>query len=168
MRIDLAIRVGRLADSSLIARPLAAWTEVLVAAPAYLQRMGTPQQPADLVRHDWLILTVLEEPTWLELHGRHGELERLRLQGRVASNNANSLKHMALAGLGITRQPLPDVAAELADGRLIRLLPDWRCPELGVYAVTPRRDEQPAKVRFAIDALRQFLGGNKKGESSLG
>jgi len=174
MRIDLAIRIGRLADSSLVARPLATWPEVLCAAPAYLAGAGMPQQPADLLRHDWLMLSVLEEPQWLELHGPQGELERLRLEGRVASNNANSLKHMALGGVGITRQPLQDVAAELADGRLQRLLPDWRLPDLGVYAVTPRREAQPAKVRFAIEALRRYLapgeqqGRNKKGEDNLG
>ena len=158
-RIDLAVRVGRLADSSLVARPLATWAEALCAAPAYLAGKDIPRVPTDLLRHDWLILTVLEEPQWLELHGLGGALERLRVEGRVATNNANSLRHMTLAGLGVARLPIPDVEADLTAGRLIRLLPDWRLPDIGVYAVTPRREAQPAKVRFAIEALRKYLGG---------
>lgn len=157
MRIDLAVRVGRLADSSLVARPLATWAEVLCAAPAYLARCGMPTVPSDLVQHSWLTLTVLEEPQWVDLIGPAGEQERLRVEGRIASNNANSLKQLTLAGLGIARQPLPDVAAELADGRLLRILPDWSVPDIGVYAVTPRREAQPAKVRHAIEALRVYL-----------
>ncbi len=157
-RMDLAIRVGHMADSSLVARRLGTWEEVLCAAPTYLARRGQPRQPADLLAHDWLSLTVLAEPVHVELSGPGGRSERLRLESRLASNSASSLRELALAGLGIVRQPLMDVADELRQGSLVRLLPDWHLPELGVFAITPRRDEQPAKVRQAIEALREYLG----------
>lgn len=158
-RIDLAIRVGRLPDSSLVARRLGTWEEVLCAAPSYLRRRGLPQRPGDLLAHDWLSLTVLTEPVHVELTGVDGQLERLRLEPRLAGNSASALRELALAGLGVVRQPLMDIADELRTGRLVRLLPDWRLPELGVFAITPRRDEQPAKVRQAIEAVREYLQG---------
>lgn len=161
-RIDLAIRVGRLPDSSLVARRLGTWEEILCASPAYLARRGVPQQPADLPAHDWLSLTVLSEPVHVELTGPDGRSERLRLEPRLSGNSASALRELALAGLGIVRQPLRDVAEALREGRLVRLLPAWRLPELGVFAITPRRDEQPAKVRQAIEALRRYLGTEDK------
>lgn len=156
-RIDLAIRIGTLADSSLVARELANWEMVLCAAPSYLARAGMPKTPEDLLTHDWLVLTVLETPHQLELTGPKGESFKARVEARVASTNSRSLREMALAGAGLARQPLPDVEEELKNGKLIRLLPEWRVPAIGVYAVTPQREAQPAKVRHAIDALRRYL-----------
>ena len=156
-RIDLAIRIGALADSTLVARELASWEMVLCAAPSYLARAGMPQSPADLLAHDWLVLTVLETPHQLELAGPKGESFKARVEARVASTNSRSLREMALMGAGIARQPLPDVEEELREGKLIRLLPQWLVPAIGVYAVTPQRDALPAKVRHAIDALRRYL-----------
>lgn len=158
-RIDLAIRIGRLPDSSLVARRLGTWEEVLCAAPSYLARRGLPREPADLAGHDWLSLSVLAEPVHVELAVADGRVERLRLEPRLASNSASALRELALAGLGIVRQPLMGVADELRRGQLVRLLPGWVLPELGVFAITPRRDEQPAKVRQAIAALRSYLAG---------
>lgn len=156
-RIDLAIRIGRMPDSSLVARRLGTWEEVLCASPAYLARRGMPRSPADLAHHDWLSLTVLAEPVHVEMTDAKGHVERLRLEPRLASNSASSLRELALAGLGIARQPLMDVSEALRRGQLVRLLPGWFLPELGVFAVTPRRDEQPAKVRQAIEAIRGYL-----------
>jgi len=156
-RIDLAIRVGRLADSTLIARPLAQVQEVICATPEYLQRNGMPKAPEELAQHEWITLTVLGEPQFLELTGPGGETRRVRVEGRIASNEAQSTKHLTLAHLGLSRNIVTDLAAELADGRLVRVLPEWRLPDIGIYAVTPRRDEQPAKVRHAIKALKAAL-----------
>jgi LysR family transcriptional regulator, transcriptional activator for aaeXAB operon len=64
---------------------------------------------------------------------------------------------MALAGVGIARQPRPGVKDEIKSGRLIKILPEWPVPAIGVYAVTPQRDAQPAKVRHAIEDLRRYL-----------
>lgn len=156
-RIDLAIRVGRLADSTLIARPLAQVREIICATPAYLQRAGTPKRPEDLAKHEWITLTALGEPQFLELAGPGSETRRVRVEGRIASNEAQSTKHLTLAHLGLSRNIVTDLAAELADGRLVQVLPQWRLPEIGIYAVTPRKDAQPAKVRQAIKVLKAAL-----------
>lgn len=158
-RIDLAIRIGRLADSSLVARRLATWEHALFAAPAYLERYGTPAEPDDLAHHQTLFLTALDTPQFIELHADDGSMRRVRLGGRIAANSAPTLKALMLAGLGITRLPAPDAEAELADGRAARVLPGWSMPSIGVFAVTPQRDAQPAKVRLAIEALRAHLAG---------
>lgn len=156
-RIDLAIRVGRLADSTLVARPLAQIEEIICATPDYLRRAGTPRTPEDLAQHEWITLTVLGEPQFLDLTGPGGETRRLRVEGRIASNEAQSTKQLTLAHLGLSRNIATDLAGELNDGRLVHVLPQWRLPAIGIYAVTPRKDAQPAKVRQVIKALKAAL-----------
>lgn len=156
-RIDLAVRIGRLADSTLIARPLAQVEEVICASPDYLSRAGIPRTPEDLARHEWITLTVLGDPQFLELTGPGGERRRVRVEGRIASNEAQSTKQLTLAHLGLSRNIVTDLSPELKDGRLVRVLPDWKLPEIGIHAVTLRKDAQPAKVRHAIKALKEYL-----------
>jgi DNA-binding transcriptional LysR family regulator len=153
-RIDLALRAGIQPDSSLVARHLADWPFVLVAAPAYLATRGTPQQPGQLYQHDWIGLEQDHGLAPLRLQ-REGEVEVLRLRCRIASNSMLSARAFALDGLGIAMQPAPEVKEELAVGRLQQVLPDWLAPVLPVYVVTPRRDVLPAKVRHAIALLQQ-------------
>ena len=160
-RIDLALRVGgQLADSSFVARKLGDLPFVLVAAPAYLARRGWPASPADLVQHDWLVRQTRGRPAALyELQPEGGGAPHvLRIEGRIASTNHNSLQELCVAGLGVAAMGAPDIEAELRDGSLVPVLPGWRLPDLGIYAITPRRDEQPAKVRHAIEALRAYFG----------
>lgn len=160
-RIDLAIRVAhpqRMLDSSLVARPLADLQEVLIAAPDYLAQRGTPGDAEALTQHQWLLLTPLGEPQFLDLTGPQGQSVRVRLDGRVIGNSAEALVELARAGLGICRTVMSrELAADIAAGRLQRLLPAWRLPALTAYAITPRRDAQPAKVLRAIQALHESL-----------
>ncbi|KWS07176.1 Transcriptional regulator, LysR family [Lysobacter capsici AZ78] len=156
-RIDLAIRVGRLADSNLIARRMAEWRHLLVAAPEYAREHGLPRMPEELAQHPMLILSVMNQPEYVDMH-RDGEPARLvRVGGRIVSNSSRTLMEMMLQGLGIVRLPEPDAAPLLADGRAVRVLPEWSMPPLGVFAVTAQRDAQPAKVRMAIAALQAYL-----------
>jgi DNA-binding transcriptional LysR family regulator len=156
-RIDLAIRVGSLPDSSLVARRLAQWPHLLVASAGYARGHGLPRTPEELSQHDVLILSVLNQPSFVELRGPGQQSRRVRVQGRIAGNSSQALKLMMLQGLGITRLPEVDIAPELADGRAVMVLPEWHLPPLGIHAVTPQRDSQPAKVRLAIAALRDYL-----------
>ncbi len=156
-RIDLAVRVGRLSDSALVARRMAEWSHLLVAAPAYAQAEGLPRSPEELGQHRLLILSVMNQPEFVELHRRGEPARRIRIGGRIVSNNSRTLMQMMLQGLGIVRLPGPDAAPLLADGRAVAVLPDWSLPPLGVYAVTAQRDSQPAKVRAAIAALQAYL-----------
>lgn len=159
-RIDLAIRVGSLSDSSLVARHLAEWNNVICAAPAYLRRMPAIDHPQQLQGVDWLALNTVAHQAYLNFSGPGGESCKLRLEARVAANSMIALRQFTLDGLGVSAQPEPEVREALEEGRLVRLLPDWTLPPFGIYAVTPRRDAQPAKVKVAIEALRRHLGGS--------
>lgn len=159
-RIDLAIRVGSLSDSSLVARHLAEWNNVICAAPAYLRRMPTIDHPQQLQGVDWLSLNTAAHQAYLNFSGPGGESCKLRLEARVAANSMIALRQFTLDGLGVSAQPEPEVREALEEGRLVRLLPEWTLPPFGIYAVTPRRDAQPAKVKVAIEALRRHLGGS--------
>lgn len=161
-RIDLALRVGSFADSSFVGRKLGDLPMQLVAAPSYLARRGWPTTPSDLAGHDWLVLqrrsqavTVFEFLPADAAAG--GEPQAVRVEGRAISTNQNALQQLCVAGLGLAVMGVPDIEAELRDGSLVPVLPGWRLADLGVYAVTPRRDEQPAKVRHAIEAFRQHF-----------
>ncbi|HHX6625295.1 TPA: LysR substrate-binding domain-containing protein [Pseudomonas aeruginosa] len=154
-RIDLAIRVGNLADSSLVARHLGDWSSVLCAAPAYLRQRAPINRPEQLTEVDWISLNTSNHLNHLTLSGPGGEVCKLRLEPRVAANGMLAVRQFTLDGLGVSYQPLPEVRDALNDGRLQQLLPEWRIPGLGIYAVTPRREAQPAKVKVAIEALRR-------------
>jgi DNA-binding transcriptional LysR family regulator len=157
-RVDVALRIGRQVDPKHAAIPLAEWDFLMCAAPAYLSRRGAPASPEDLPDHEWLTLIRVGKHALLDLAGSGGQRRRVRVEGRIRSNNQLSLKLLALAGCGISLQVLPEIENELADGRLLRVLPDWSLPPLGVFAVTSRRDAQPAKIRYALEALRGYLG----------
>lgn len=153
-RVDLALRAGRLADSTWVARRLCSFEMLLCAAPAYLARAGVPQAPADLLAHQWI---GSGQALLLELSGATGTVERLRVEPRAMSNNQLSLQQLCVAGLGLTLAVRADVEDELRSGRLVPVLPGWRGPPIPVWAVTPQRDGQPAKVRHASAAIERYL-----------
>lgn len=156
-RIDLAIRVGTLQDSSLVARHIGDSRMLLCAAPSYLARKPSINRPEDLVGQDWLALNSDLQNSMLTLQGPGDEVQKLRIESRVSCNNILAVRHFTLAGMGISLQPEQEIREELALGSLRVLLPDWHLPLFGIYLVTPRRAAQPAKVRYAIEALRQHL-----------
>jgi len=156
-RIDIAVRVGRLENSSLVARHVADWNAVLCASPAYLAQHAAIETPEQLADHDWLSLSTQHLPQQLVLVSADGEERRLKLVSRVSCNNLIAAREFTLAGMGLSVQPEPEVRGELASGRLQRVLPAWRPAPMPIYLVTPRRDAQPAKVRYALEALRQNL-----------
>ncbi|MBD9417361.1 LysR family transcriptional regulator [Pseudomonas sp. PDM16] len=155
-RIDLAIRVGSLEDSSLVGRHIGDWPMLLCAAPSYLARCGLIDSPERLSELDWLSLGH-ERGGQVTLHGPGGALQRLRVEGRVVCNNILSVRQFTLAGMGLSLQPEPEIRELLARGELLAVLPQWQPAPIGLHLVTPRRDAQPAKVRYAIEALRRSL-----------
>ncbi|MBX3622135.1 MAG: LysR family transcriptional regulator [Rhizobacter sp.] len=153
-RIDLALRAGRLPDSSWVARRLCDFEWLLCASPDYLRRHGEPRTPADLHHHQWLVGSRDASALRFELHGPGGAHEPVRVEARIASNNQLTLEQMCIAGLGLAVLTQPDVHDALQAGRLQRVLPAWALAPGPVWAVTPQRDNQPAKVRHAIAALQ--------------
>ena len=163
-RVDIALRVGEQADSSLVARKLGSMPRQLCAAPAYLAERGWPATPQDLLRHDWLASKPNSSGAdMLELLGPAGERETLRLEGRVQASQVTALHALAVAGWGISMGVSEDDRKALADGRLLPILPGWRMSDFPVYAVTPRRGEQAAKVRYTLDLLAAWFGGGQPG-----
>lgn len=151
---DLAIRIGVLEDSALVARKLAANRRVLCAAPAYLQKHGAPQTPADLEQHQCLLLTSAQrQPEVWRLTNRDGDEVSVRGQGRLESNSGDALRDAAIEGLGITLHSTWHIVDDLRAGRLQQVLPDWSLVN-GIYAVMPQRRLLPPRVRVFIEFLQ--------------
>jgi DNA-binding transcriptional LysR family regulator len=171
-RIDIAIRVGRLADSSWIARRLCDFETILCAAPSYIERHGAPASPHELMSHHWLAsaretVEASQDDSapaaerlpllMLDLQNAGGERQRVHVGVRIVSNNQLALQQMCEQGLGFARLSHADVLPSLNRGALVRLLPQWRFAPMPVSAVTPRRDGEPAKVRVAVQALKRYF-----------
>ena len=155
--IDIAIRVGWLTDSSLIARKLADSPRLLCASPGYLERHGTPSHPEQLVDHQWIIFTLLPTPHRQTLT-RQGQKRTLRVNGRFKTNNALTLRSLLLEGAGIGALAQFLVADDIKSGRLVRVLPDYDVGAAGIYAVYPDRYYMPSRVRLFIEYLAEHLG----------
>ncbi|MDF0521728.1 LysR substrate-binding domain-containing protein [Bradyrhizobium yuanmingense] len=151
---DLAIRIGSLRDSSMVARKLAPNRLVVCAAPSYLARHGTPRTVADLARHNCLGYTLSQQASAAEwLFGVEGEI-RVQVSGTLRANNGDALRAATLAGLGLARQPTFIIADDLRSGALVALSLDQ--PEIqtsAVHAVYLPDRRPPAKVRAFIDFL---------------
>jgi DNA-binding transcriptional LysR family regulator len=152
-RIDLAIRLGQLADSSLIARKLYAVEMVLRASPGYLAANGTPLKPCDLAKHNCVIYTYAARGAWTFTDQKKGKAEVIRISGRLLANSGDALLASALKDAGIVLAPDYLVADELNAGRLIRLQSGYTTQETPVYAVYPHSHCLSAKTRTSIDFL---------------
>ena len=148
---DVAIRITRQPAPNLIARKLADARLLLCAAPDYLARAGTPAAPADLARHACLAYSYWSGGDEWTLQGPAGEAT-VRIDGGLRANNGDVLREAALAGMGIVLQPDFVVGADLAAGRLRRVLDDWMAP-VGIHAVYASRSHLAPKVRSFIDFL---------------
>lgn len=157
-RVDLALRVGRFTDSALVARRLGELQRQLCAAPRYLAERGWPRHPGDLAGHDWLGLPPRGSAVdTLSFQDAQGRREEVRVEPRLLASQVTALQAMAVAGWGLYVGMTDDVRQAMAEGRLAPVLPDWRLEPAAVFAVTPRRGEQPAKVRHALQALQQHF-----------
>lgn len=153
--IDVAIRIGRLADSSLVARKLAACPMVAWASPAYLARHGTPQSPQDLEQHRRLAYSQSESPGDWTFTDAGGRQHVVGGPAALAANNVQFLATAALQGAGIVYGPAFVFGDQLRSGALVPLLPDFATGGLGIYALYPSTRYLPAKVRRLIDQLAQ-------------
>ena len=155
--LDLAVRIGELADASLAARRLAPNRRVVCASPDYLRRHGAPQTPEDLARHNCLLTTDYVS-TW-EYVAPDGTQGAVRVAGRYACDNWEVLREWALAGLGVALKSTWDVRRHLEDGSLVALLPDYSFDsEVAIWAVYPHRRHVPAKTRVFIEFLAESFG----------
>ena len=152
---DVAIRIAELADSSLVARKLAPVRRVICASPAYLERHGMPRSLQDLENHN--CLTHQTSEVW-RLDGPSGTVS-VRPNGNLMTNSSEVVREAVLAGLGISLRSTWDVGRELAEGRLVQVLPDYRSPSsVAIHAIYPSRQFLPVKVRLFIDYLADLFG----------
>lgn len=154
-RIDVAIRIGQPRDSTFAYRKLADGHRILVAAPAYLDRHGRPATPGDLARHAAL-RTIGWAPAW-RLDGPDGQSVEIEPPSRLRADNGEVVADWALRGLGVMQKSEVDVASELRDGRLERVLPAWRSPDAPIYALLPAGRSPPPKSRLLVDRLAAKL-----------
>ena len=149
---DLAIRVGRLADSSLVARRIRDYGWRICGSPAYLARHGTPRRPRDLEGHELLAFS-----SWTRRDG----WARLGLRGvtpRLVSNNGQALRMAALQGFALILQPAVLLDDDVATGRLVSLLERYLPPPLPVHLLYPRDRQALPKLTRVVEFLRERLG----------
>jgi DNA-binding transcriptional LysR family regulator len=156
-RIDLAVRSGWLRDSSLRAVKLGEFTQVVLAAPAYLAEAGTPRRPEQLATHRWIALRLLRTPlTWRFTH-RTGRACSVRVRAGLSANSPQALLGLLRGGAGISVMTDFGAAADLHSGTLQRVLHDWNLPSGGIHLVYPATRQPPGKVRHFIDFFREYL-----------
>jgi DNA-binding transcriptional LysR family regulator len=163
--IDVAIRMGKLADSSLGARYLGMNPWVMVAAPDYLRKYGTPKKAQDLSAHVALIYSsVVGDDVW-HMHTPKGEPVSVPVSGRLRSNNVSAVLAAARAGLGIALMPRYVASDSLASGQVVEVLSDHGLAEQEIHAVFPSPKLVPGKVSSFVAFLqgrfgeRWWLGG---------
>ena len=156
---DLAIRIASLADSSLIARRLAPIQAVMCASPAYLERMGTPQSPAELINHRCLVYNLISNYEHWNLRDAEGQWIKTKITPYLKASNGEFLRDAALAGLGIVLMPTFIVYQEIASGRLIPLLPGYQYAQLAAYAIYPQTRHLSQRVRAFVDFLVKRFDG---------
>jgi DNA-binding transcriptional LysR family regulator len=155
---DLAVRIARLPDSSLVSRKLASTRLVLCAAPGYLKKRGSPQHPSELVQHDIIGYSLLAMGDQWQFDGPGGAVA-VKVRPRIWTNNGDTCVAAAVRGAGIQLQPTFLVARELASGELVEVMPAYRSIELGIYAVYPTRKFLLPRVRALVEHLAVRLGG---------
>lgn len=152
---DIALRIGHLKSSSLIAKRIAPVRLVMCAAPDYLKRHGTPETPQDLNQHRFLRYSLMEESRepllqWRQRDG--GET------GELSSNNGDVLVAAAIAGAGIVLQPSFLSGSAIGQGKLRVVLPEYEPKPLGLYAVYAHRQLLASKVRHFVDFMDGYFG----------
>jgi len=154
---DVALRIGQLKSSSLIAKKVAPIRVVLCAAPEYLKKYGTPTQPEDLERHRYL------HYSYMNMDGKDDIYQLLKAKylkqgSELRSNNGDVLVDAAIAGAGIVLQPTFIISEALSSSKLVVVLPELEPEALGLYAVYAHRKLLPHKVRCFIDFVEGYYG----------
>ncbi|MEO0982311.1 MAG: LysR family transcriptional regulator [Pseudomonadota bacterium] len=155
--IDLAVRIGVLEDSSLIARKLAPIKMIAAASPAYLKRYGVPATPSDLKPMGDLRYDNRRADGWT-FTSPEGLRETVKLEPVMIASNGDFLADAAIAGAGVTLQPSFILYEALRDGRLVPLLPDHTLPEVGLYALYPPTRHLSKRIRALVDHLAEHCG----------
>lgn len=153
-RVDCAIRIGELTDSSLVGVRLADNQRVVVASPNYLSRHGTPDSPADLKAHQCLSLAALSGQNRGWLFRVDNQTRAFRIHGAMSCSDGSVLHEWCLQGYGLAWRSLWEVQGDIQAGRLVSVLDAFRAPPNGIFALMPERRLTPPKVRVLVDWLK--------------
>ena len=156
-RIDVALRLGRLGDSSYRAVRLGGFVKWLVASPDFVAEWGVPAAPADLAALPYAAMSLLPQPLLLDLRDAAGTLRTVRCRNGLQANTASACRIHVLAGGGFGLLTDFAIRADVAAGRLVRLLPEWSGVPAGIHAVFPPASQLSAKARAFVDELQAQL-----------
>jgi DNA-binding transcriptional LysR family regulator len=155
---DIAIRgTLQLEDSSLISRKIHSSSGLVIAAPSYLEKFGTPTSIAELVEHQAITYSHLKHPSQWSFTDKNGKVESVQVNSRVQTNSTELEVSLCVAGHGIMLMPSFNLNGEIERGELVELFQDYQRPEVNVYLVYPSRKHMSAKVRCFIDFISQNL-----------
>ena len=157
--VDCAIHVGEVDDPSVVAIKLAEVPRIVVAAPSMLDGIDPPRHASDLARLPWLALQLFYRRDVSLVHAASGETCRLTLRPRMSTDSLYALRSAAVLGLGACVASAWLLQDDLAQGKLVQLLPEWRASPLPVYLVYPYARFYPAKLRRFIDTMRESMPG---------
>ena len=161
-KMDMAIRVGWLADSSLQARQIAAFAQYLVGSPALIERIGAGRDPEELAAMPFIANMALREPLSWQFSNGLGAQRSVRAKATIAIDTTPGVLAAVVAGAGLSVLPDYLVADHLAAGRLRRALPEWSLPSGGIYTVYPAARFRPRKVTAFVEML---IAAERKKES---
>ncbi|MCD1647538.1 LysR family transcriptional regulator [Marinobacter adhaerens] len=154
--LDVAVRIGDLPDSSLIAKHLGQNRRVLVASPEYLGKNGTPESPEHLEAHNFVLYSSGQARSDIEFSDG-SRYSHLKIRSNLTVNSVTAVRRLVLEGKGIHLGPLWVFAEDIESGRLVRLLPDKPLRSFPIHAVFPARSYLPVKVREFIRLLSEEL-----------
>ncbi len=158
-RIDIAIRMAPSAnDNSVSMFPLTEVRQMLIASPQYLRQHEKITDPKDLSKLQAIGITLVKDPYQFDVTNiETGKKTRVRMPSRIQTNNIFLATTLAKEGHGVMRIMSLDVQKELASGELVEVLPGYQLPTYMLYAVTPRREQQPAKVTRCLEVLTKYF-----------
>ncbi|NNU46034.1 LysR family transcriptional regulator [Rhizobium sp. WYCCWR 11279] len=159
---DLVMRTVPPPDSSLVARKLTPWRHMLVCSPAYFESHPMPKTPAEVAEHNCLQYAYYPYGDDWRFEDGDGNKESVKISGNVVSNSAEMLRFLTLTGRGIFLAPSFVVFDDIAEGRLVNIMPDYRPVEFNINAVYPNRSHLPTKVRLFIDLLAERFAEHRK------
>jgi len=153
--VDLAIRIGWLQESNLVAKMICEAPVSVFASPEYLAQKGTPKTPQDLQKHDWISLSLFSSPLTWEFE-KKGQKQSVQMHSQLKSNSVAAVIALSKSGQGISALSTFCLQEDFEKGLLQPLLTDYELEPSGIYAVYPHREHVPPKVRIFIDFLSKY------------
>ncbi|MGL5874448.1 MAG: LysR family transcriptional regulator [Xenococcaceae cyanobacterium] len=160
-RIDVAVRLGLLADSTLIAQQLMQTRYFVCVSPDYLKQWGQPQKPEDVEQHNCLLFPLAGFRSRWIFRDRNGDESEIQVRGRTVISNAIALQQCAIAGMGLALLPHWLIDEDLRAGKLVNVFPDYQVTatdfNTAAWLVYPSRSYVPLKIRVFIDRLKKYI-----------